>query len=63
MEKMPLTVIEQLDQIPLAGYVIIRPEQRKNWQTKIYLFKKRSAKRFSIRTEKETRHIKVWRTE
>jgi hypothetical protein len=59
---MPKKLPERLDELEESGSILITDDERTNWGTAIYRFhKSNSEKQFTIRKDKKTQEIRVWR--
>jgi len=58
---MPKTYGEQLNELAIGGSILIDPAKKTSWQTNVARINSSSNKVFTIRTDRRTKEIRVWR--
>lgn len=59
---MPKTYKERLDELEIGGSIAIT-DNRQTWANHISMMHRDTAKQFAIRTNRDTKEMKVWRLE
>lgn len=59
--EMPKTYGELLNELEIGGSILIDPDKKTSWQTNVARLNSSTHKCFTIRTDRRTKEIRVWR--
>lgn len=59
--EMPKTYREKLDELPIGGNILIKEDKRIVWSNNITAMRRDTKKQFTIRTNPDTKEMRVWR--
>jgi len=59
--EMPKTYGEQLNELEVGGSILIDLDKKTSWQTNVARLNGSTSKVFTIRTDRKTKEIRVWR--